>query len=319
MNKATFLVWKKYQRRAEVLTPLLNAEVLFLPHLFRRKVFRPVDYFLKALYSVYHLIVKQPKITYVQSPPLYCCIPAFFMRKPYIIDAHNSVFQNLGSKFSWGDLPLSKLFVNGSKALIVHNHRVLELAQSKYPDQKIFNIPDPLCFIKSHKNKRIKNQVFVISSFDPDEPTEILIESISKLPDYNFIITADPIKLPVHLQQKLRSMQNIKLTGFLEKKDYHSMICKSNAVLVLTNYDLIQPSGACEALSSDTQLIIRKTPLIAELFGEWAILVDNSSQSIVEAIINLKMKELDLTLFRDKWNKQVEMELERLIKFTQTI
>jgi hypothetical protein len=39
----------------------------------------------------------------------------------------------------------------------------------------------------------------------------------------------------------------------------------------------------------------------------------------VEAIINLKMKELDLTLFRDKWNKQVEMELERLIKFTQTI
>ena len=153
----------------------------------------------------------------------------------------------------------------------------------------------------------------VICSFDPDEPIDTLLASIAELPRHTFIITADPQKLTQDARSKLKALGNVNLTGFLSNEDYQAYLCRSLAALVLTNKDLIQPSGACEALSSNTQLVISRTPLIEELFGAWAILVENNLPSIVLAINELKPIELDLSSYRTFWNNTVEQEINRLM------
>ncbi|NJM45559.1 MAG: glycosyltransferase family 4 protein [Alkalinema sp. RU_4_3] len=232
-----------------------------------------------------------------------------------MIDAHNPVFQNVGGKIAWGKLPLSDRLLKNAAAVIVHNHGILALAKQDYPDITFFNIPDPLEAIESYQAKRIERQIFVICSFDPDEPVEMLLDSMAQLPDHTFILTADALKLPQALQMKLQGLQNVRMTGFLPIQEYHALLCSSAAALVLTTQDLIQPSGACEALSSNTPLIVSNTPLIQEIFGEWAILVDNSVSSMVDAIEQLKICDLDLSHYRIAWNQLVDREIEKMLNF----
>jgi glycosyltransferase involved in cell wall biosynthesis len=318
MHKTLFIIWKNYQRRADVLAPRLNARNLFIPHRFRRKVFRPSDYLYKILLSSYLGLRNRPELIVVQSPPLYSAITALILRIPYIIDAHNPVFQNVGGKISWGKLPFSRFLIRHALAIIVHNHGILELAKKNYPGVKFYNIPDPIETIRDFEDERFEDRILVICSFDPDEPVEVLLESIARLPEYKFMITADCLKLPHDLQVKLRDLSNVRLTGFLAIDEYHAVLGSCTAALVLTSQDLIQPSGACEALSSNTQLIISNTALIQELFGEWAILVENNAPSIVSAIQGLKLSRLDLRLYRERWNQSVDREIDRLTDFIRS-
>jgi glycosyltransferase involved in cell wall biosynthesis len=319
MRIALFIVWKAYQRRAEVVAPRLGSEVLFIPHIFRRKLFRPIDYLYKLLVSCYVVVQQKPRFIVVQAPPLYSAVVAWLLRIPYVIDGHNPVFQNVGGKIAWGKLPLSDRLIRNAAAVIVHNHGILALAKQDYPDITFFNIPDPLDAIESHQGKRAERQIFVICSFDPDEPIEILLDSMAQLPDHTFILTADPLKLPQVLQVKLKRLQNVRMTGFLPIQEYHALLCSSSAALVLTTQDLIQPSGACEALSSDTPLIVSNTPLIQEIFGDWAILVDNSVSSIVDAIVQMRSRDLDLSHYRIAWNQLVDREIENMLNFLRLI
>ncbi|NJL19647.1 MAG: hypothetical protein HC895_00605 [Leptolyngbyaceae cyanobacterium SM1_3_5] len=155
MQKALFLVWKNYQRRAEVLAPQMISEVLFIPHIFRRKAFRLVDYLFKFLVSLHVSIRQKPKFIIAQSPPLYSAVPALLLKIPYVIDAHNPVFQNVGGKISWGKLPLSSFLIRNARAVIVHNHSILNLAKQAYPNVRFFKVSDPIEKIESRQKSAI--------------------------------------------------------------------------------------------------------------------------------------------------------------------
>lgn len=312
-SSSLFIVWKSYQRRVEVLAPQLGSRIIFLHHIFRTSFLRPIDYVYKLFAGLWIALRQRPDFIVAQAPPLYSALTALLLRIPYIVDAHNPVFQNVGGRISWGKLPLSGWLIRNASAVIVHNNGILHEARKAYPQVSFFNIPDPLVPIRATNAHRIANQIMVICSFDPDEPIGILLESIAALPAYTFVITANPSKLTQHARSKLEGLPNVKLTGFLSNEDYQAYLCGSAAALVLTNKDLIQPSGACEALSSDTQLIISRTSLIEELFGDWAILVENTAPSIVSAISALVPRELDLSDARRTWNRKVAAEIDRLL------
>jgi glycosyltransferase involved in cell wall biosynthesis len=219
----------------------------------------------------------------------------------------------------WRKFPLTRYLIEKSLAVIVHNSEILQLVNSIYPSVRLFNISDPIEFISSSTNeKRQEKQILVISSFDPwDEPVDLLVETMEELTDYTFIITADVKKLPSQVSKRLQQLNNVRLTGFLPIKDYHDLLCSSVAALVLTTSEATQPSGACEALSSDTQLIVSKTSLTHKLFGEWAILVDNRKESIVQAAKSLRPENIDLSYYRHQWNVSVEQEISKLSRYIQ--
>ena len=311
-NPGLFLVWKKYQRRPEVLANLINCQLEFIPHLFKSKYLRPFDYLFKLFKNIKDILTDKPRFVVAQCPPTFSALPALLTKTPYIIDAHNPLFQ----VEMWQNLPLSKTILKNALAIIVHNQEMFQLVHKIYPEAKLFTISDPIAAIKPRKpQKRQDKQILVIASFDPwDEPVDLLIETMEKLGDYSFVITADVNKLDSETAARLQRLGNVRLTGFLATEEYHRVLCSSLASLVLTTSNATQPSGACEALSSDTQLVISKTSLTEKLFGDWAVLVENSPESIVEAIEELSLKEMDLSQYRQDWNQSVEREISQLLK-----
>lgn len=316
-NKASglFLVWKKYQRRPEVLAPLIDCQLKFLPHLFRSKYLRPLDYLLKLVTSIQTILTTKPKFVVAQCPPTFSALPAWLTKTPYIIDAHNPLFQVA----MWQKLPLSKTLLHNALAIIVHNSEMYQLVKKILPGANLLTICDPIVpIVPTTFQQRQSKQILVIASFDPwDEPVELLIETIKELKEYQFVVTADVTKLPLETANSLKKLANVNLTGFLALEAYHQMLCSSLAALVLTTSNATQPSGACEALSSDTQLVISKTSLTEKLFGDWAIVVDNSVTEIATAIRALDLKELDLSPNRQQWNREVQQEIDRLTQLVQ--
>ena len=310
----SFIVWKSYQRRVEVLAPLLNAEAKFISHLFSNRYLRPIDYLLKLLATIYHIFRYKPDLIIAQAPPLFSAIPATLRKVPYVIDAHNGVFQGM-----WGRLPLSKYLIENARAVIVHNSEILQLAKKLYPSVKFFNIPDPIERIPPASEERLEKQILIVCSFDSDEPIDVIIDLIQELTDFNFTITADIKKVSVEQRIRFLKCSNISWTGFLPTKEYQTILSSSLAALVLTSRDSTQPSGACEALSSDTQLIISQSTLTQKLFGKWAILVDNSVESIARAIRSLESNSVDLSLHRSAWNMSVQQEVLKLNKYIENI
>lgn len=308
-----FLVWKKYQRRPEVLAPLINCQLKFIPHLFKSKYLRPLDYLIKLVVSIKDIWSKKPDFVVAQCPPTFSAIPPWLTRTPYLIDAHNPLFQVK----MWQNLPLSKILLRDALGIIVHNPEMFQLVEQIYPSAKLFTICDPVKSIApTQPQQRQAKQVLVIASFDPwDEPVDLLIETMKQLREYSFVITADVDRLDSKTAASLQNLDNVTLTGFLATEEYHRVLCSSLATLVLTTSNATQPSGACEALSSNTQLVISKTSLTEKLFGEWAVLVENSSESIVDAIKTLSLQEMDLSEYRQQWNKSVRQEISELIKY----
>ncbi len=310
-----FIVWKKYQRRPEVLASLINCELKFIAHLFSSKYLRPLDYLFKLVVSIKDILIKKPDFVIAQCPPTFSALPALITKTPYIIDAHNPLFQ----VEMWQTLPLAQTILRNSLAIIVHNAEMFQLVTRMYPSAQLFTISDPLKTIApSVPQKRLAKQILVIASFDPwDEPVALLIDTMKQLTEYNFVITADVNKLAPETATSLQKLGNVNLTGFLATEEYHQVLCSSLAALVLTTSDATQPSGACEALSSNTQLVISRTSLTQKLFGEWAVLVDNSSEAISQAIRSLSIQELDLAAYREQWNISVKQEISQLSKFIE--
>ena len=310
-----FLVWKKYQRRPEVLAPLIDCELKFIPHLFGNKYLRPLDYLIKLLVNVRDILIKKPSFVIAQCPPTFSALSAWLTKTPYVIDAHNPLFQVQ----MWQNLPLTKTLFQNALGIIVHNFEMYQLVKKLAPDSRLFTISDPIVPIEPDRpQQRQTKRILVIASFDPwDEPVDLLIETMKELAEYQFVVTADINQLVPETAARLRELDNVKLTGFLATEQYHQMLCSSLAALVLTTSDATQPSGACEALSSNTQLIISKTSLTQKMFGDWAVLVDNSVGAIAEAIRGLSLQDLDLTQYRQQWNRTVQQEIERLSKLVK--
>lgn len=299
-ERCLFIVWKGYQRRAEVLAPLFDAEIKWIPHLFRSKRLRPLDYLYKFFVTVFHILRTRPDYALVQAPPHYAALPAIVCRLPYILDAHNGVFQSY-----WHKLPLFNLVMRRARAVLVHNPEVLDLFQADYPDKPFFIVADPLQRIEVPGAIREPNKILFICSFDPDEPVDTIARVIEQVPDTTFVITADLKKIPAAIRQRIEACPNVQLTGFLSTPDYHRMLCTSTAAIALTNMVATQQSGACEALSSNTPLIASRSTLSEKLFGEWATLVENTPEEIVAAIHALNRDPLHLESYRTAWNQQV--------------
>jgi glycosyltransferase involved in cell wall biosynthesis len=308
--RAAFIIWKGYQRRAEVLAPLLGAEARFFPHVFRSKFLRPLDYLFEGTLTTAHLVRFRPSFVILQAPPLFPALAAILTRTPYVLDVHNALVQSF-----WSQLPLSGTLIRRAAALIAHNSEMTTIIKEQFPGSRVFTIADPLQAIGDGVRPRDTRNLLFICSFDYDEPVRLILETAAALPEFTFVITADLKRLPKDLQIAFAACANVRLTGFLSTDAYDSVLCSSRAAVVLTTMPAVQPSGACEALSSNTPLVLTRTSLTESLFGDWAVLVDNNIESLVTAIRSLNDDPLDLNVYRSQWNQRVMRGIAELEEF----
>lgn len=299
-----FLVWKGYQRRAEVLAGRLGAAPVFLAHRFGPRALRPLDYAEKLARSLRELRAAAPELVVAQAPPAFAALPAALLGIPYVVDAHNALVQG-----GWSRIPGTRSLLEGAAAVVVHNDEVAALARARFPGLDPVVVADPVDPIPAPAGARRPGQVLVIASFAADEPVPLMLEVFRRLPGHTFVVTADPRRLRAGPRRELLSLPNVRLTGFLPVPEYHALLATSAVALVLTTRPATQPSGACEALASDTPLIVSRTSLTERLFGEWATLVHHDPGEIAAALRSLDGRAPDLSAYRRDWNARVEAQL----------
>jgi glycosyltransferase involved in cell wall biosynthesis len=160
-----------------------------------------------------------------------------------------------------------------------------------------------------------KFAVAVISSFASDEPIEEVIEAAKILAETTtFYVTGDASRLASRrLFEWKQTANNVIFTGFLNQREYISLLKKVDAVMVLTRRHDNMLSGAHEALALEKPLITSDWPPLRKYFSAGTAYVNNSVKGIVNAVkyVQLEkdqMKE-DMRALKqqrlDEWERKV--------------
>jgi glycosyltransferase involved in cell wall biosynthesis len=175
-----------------------------------------------------------------------------------------------------------------------------------------------------NKGARTKFAVAVISSFASDEPIEEVIGAAKILAETTtFYITGDRSRVASRrLSEWKQTANNVTFTGFLNQRDYISLLKKVDAVMVLTNRHYNMLSGAHEALALEKPLITSDWAPLRKYFSAGTTYVNNSVKEIVNAVkyVQLEkdqMKEEMRALKQqklDEWERKVSEFKEHFIE-----
>lgn len=307
--ESVLLSWAKYHRRNEVLAEYLSLETKYFSFRLRWKFLRPLEYLLKLVITCFWVSIRRPWALIVQCPSLFVAYACFFSGKRYIIDAHNGVWQSRLHRF-----PLAKLVLNKAELILVHNHGVLKLAQEIVPSASFVVLSDPL--VEEGMATKNENQCILVCSFSSDEPYELLPDVVRFLPDIHFIITGSERNIPVRVRERFDRLNNVKITGFLEKDEYNQIFTSSSCSVVLTSREYCQPCGACESISFHVPLVLSRNEFTEEKFNGVAEFVDHNVKDIVRGIKSAKSSEYDFNGFINKWmtefDESAKIVIERL-------
>ena len=130
-KKGVFIVWKKFQRRAEVLAPQFGLEIFYFHYSWEEnsKFHKAFSYILKTLDTL-SVLVKQSSLIFAQLPPtlvLYdVAIYSWLTGSTYVLDCHNSMMYANWHKW----LFVKRLLKAG--VTIVHNDDVAKYVEKSW-------------------------------------------------------------------------------------------------------------------------------------------------------------------------------------------
>lgn len=245
-----------------------------------------LKYLGQALATWWILLRERPDAVFVMSPSPIAVLAVFvycqLTRTRFVIDAHSGAFQNP----KWRHLQSMQFWLcRRACATIVTNDHLANLVRSHGGHAVI--VPDvPVKFPGSRiVRDRPGFEVACVTSFGEDEPIEAIVEAARRLPDVTFYMTGNPARVAHRLAAK---PGNLVLTGFLDVPRYGELIQNADVVLALTTANHTMLRGAYEAIYQGTPVIVSDFPILRAAFSEGALHVDNSPQSIVEAVCRIR-------------------------------
>ncbi|RZU73744.1 glycosyltransferase involved in cell wall biosynthesis [Micromonospora kangleipakensis] len=314
MNQPLFISWKRYQRRSDVLAEALGAEMVWRPHRATSKVLRPSDYLAHSREDLALIRSRRPSFVIAQTQPHLPGLAPYLAKVPYVIDAHNGQFQSW-----WRKVPGTERILRGAQLVLTHNREADAMAREAFPGLRTLVVHDPL---REMAPAAPRDWVFVVATAAPDEPMDVLVDVIEAMPSVTFATTAPLHKLPEPLRERAARLPNLRTLGFLDLPDYEAALAGARAVVVLTDREGCQPSGACEALSAARPLVLSRTGTTEELFGSFATLVPNESAALAagvrEALADDRGRPARIAAARAQWSVRTAAELAELASFLPT-
>jgi glycosyltransferase involved in cell wall biosynthesis len=148
---------------------------------------------------------------------------------------------------------------------------------------------------EKYEDASTKFAVAVVSSFASDEPIEEILEAAKILTETTtFYITGDPSSSRLasrKLSEWKRSATNVIFTGFLNQREYISLLKKVDAVMVLTKRHHNMLSGAHEALALEKPLITSDWAPLRKYFSSGTVYTKNSAKGIVNAVKYVQLEK----------------------------
>lgn len=226
---------------------------------------------------------RRPRVVFVMTPPVIAAIPVYLYclitRASFVLDAHTAAL----AYPRWTRiLFLHKFFSRRAATTIVTNEHWAEMVRSWGAHATIVS-DVPVIFPESDDVacQHDFNIVFV-SSFTPDEPTEMFLEAASQVPDVHFYVTGDYRAYDPALPERVPS--NVTLTGFIPRAQYAGLLRACQAVICLTVLDHTMQRGAYEAIYLGVPVITSSSQFLREAFPLGTIHVENQPDDCVRGI-----------------------------------
>lgn len=316
MDKITFVVWTRFDRRSELLAERLGATMHFVYYGQRGKLLQsPIRYLVQALQTWRILRQDQPNIVFVQNPPIFAVLVAFLYHQrykaQYVIDSHTSAF--LSPKWRWS-LGLHRLLAGFALTTIVHNESQEEIV--KCWGCRYCVVADPVGGYPAGEHYSLDGQfnVAVISTFEEDEPLDVVFEAANRLPDFDFYVTGDVnCAAPGVLAKR---PDNCHLTGFLPYDRYIGLLRAVDVILDLTTRDHTLLCGAFEAVSLGKPLIVSDWPILRDHFPLGTLHIPNTVEGVCHGMRQAQAEhdalQRDILRLRDLLEKEWKQKLQEL-------
>lgn len=262
-----------------------------------------LKYLIQIVQTLRLLWRERPAVVLVMVPPIFAVLPVYFYCKltgsRFATDNHTAGF----TMKRWQRMKFLHGWLEKRAACnIVTNEKLRQCQQTwRVPAEKIFLIGDlPVQFAQIEtppflkqngvtKNGGTPNGFFAVTavcSFNPDEPLENILRAANELPDVNFFCTGKLKDAPAGLLE--RKSANVTFTDFLSVPHYAGLLKASHGVMVLTTRDHTMQRGAYEAMALGIPIITSDWPILRKTFANGSLFVDNSPQSIVQAVRRLR-------------------------------
>jgi glycosyltransferase involved in cell wall biosynthesis len=295
--KTVFIAWETYHARTELLARSLGARVFYTYRLGKASGPRLLlKYVWQSLDTLGVLLRERPDVVLVQTPPVFSALAAalstlVLRRTRLIIDAHSGNF--FSSKWRWS-LPLHRWASRRATLTLVHMPSLLPVVagwgaaameigyvfEEQAPGQpQAYPLP-------------AGTHIAVPSSFNPDEPVDLILAAARLAPDVTFHLTGNPERLPAELRQRLPA--NVRLTGYLTVDAYLALLRNATAVLALTTQDQTFQTGGAEAVWLTRPLIISDWPELRQVFARGAVFVAHTPQALAEAVRAVEARQAEL-------------------------
>jgi glycosyltransferase involved in cell wall biosynthesis len=259
-------------------------------------------YLRSASRTVASIRTKQPRVVIATNPSIVLGYLLLVLRRWYgfrlVSDAHYfGVAAPKGRRFMQWLLDFHNVRVN---LVIVTNANHAELLRQRGARTYICEDPLPTIPVETPPvDPRATNYVFLISSFDEDEPYEAACESFSPLAEAGctLLVSGDYQKAQIDPSR----FRGVRFLGFLPEDEYYSYLKAASIVMDLTNLEDCLVCGAYEALALKKPLILSRTKALTDHFGTAAVFVDNTVDAIRQGVLAARAQSDHLTCKAEEW------------------
>lgn len=313
--KSAFIVWDNYSQRSDLLAQRLGATMHNIYYGQRGKLLQaPMRYVVQGLQTWRVLRRERPDVVFVQNPPIFLALVAFLYAQRYsaryVIDSHTGAF--ISPKWRWS-LGLHRMLSRGAVTTIVTNNHLKEVVNrwgcgafvlgftpGDYPTGERFPFNGQF-------------NAVVVSSFEWDEPLDVVYEAAAHLPEVSFYVTGDYTRSAPSLLAK--KPDNCRLTGYIPYGQYVGLLRGADVVIDLTTRDHTLLLGAFEAVSLGTPLITSDWPVLRDYFPIGTVHIPNTVEGVCEGVRRVQREHA--TLRRDILLLRERLNAEWVHKFTE--
>ena len=320
MNIGIWISWE-LQRRNKGISSALSWPLYEI----RSNKIRIIRYASSIIKSIFIIWKEKPKFLVTQNPSIILSSLANIIKPLFkfvhIMDAHNrGLYPKEGkSKIL---MTISKWLQRGADITIVTNDELKKTVNRN--GGNAFVLPDKIPVVPKTNTIELQGKIKLacISSFGEDEPYQDIVDSGNLIENDTYIYMTGKYEGKV---LKNEMPPNLNLLGYINDKDYWSLLCSVDGIIDLTTRENCLVCGAYEGIAVGKPLILSNTKTIMEYFNRGCIYVSNSKESIAQGIGNfIKEKELlkkEIAQLKndleEEWAKQLENFKKELFKVSK--
>ncbi|MCB2180231.1 glycosyltransferase [bacterium] len=289
------IFWGKHSPGTDAFAERLNAKS-FKIHFanWSSPLLAPLKYIPMWVKTRKLLASERPSSVLVINTPVFAplCVYLYCRSQniPFVMDIHGHSF--IGWKWAWSR-PLHKFLARRATANLVDFTEYEELftrwgAKAIKLERPPFLAP---ILREGHPEENGQFSITVISTFNKDEPLDLVVEVARKMPEIKFYILGDTKLADPKLLAT--APDNVVFPGYLKNEDYWQRLNDSDVLMTLTDTPKSLVSGGIEAMTLGKPMILSSQPVLIDYFTKGAIFISHTEKSMIEGI-NRSRSEMDV-------------------------